>query len=105
MIPGDRRPRLVAARRKCLTFYFYFLDSKLGLLHVRLQSWFPLVMQICVNGHEILARKLDKHGIGYRKQGNAFTWIEDPPRGERQAARMRVPAWTALRCACIATPR
>ncbi len=85
MIPGQKRPRLVPARRKCLTFYFYFLDPKLGLLHVRLQSWFPLVMQICINGHEILARKMDRHKIKYRQQDNAFTWIEDPQRAQRFA--------------------
>ena len=42
LVPGEGRPRLVAARRKCLCFYFYFLDPKLGLVHVRIQSWFPL---------------------------------------------------------------
>lgn len=77
MIPGEKRPRLVNARRKCLTFYFYFLDPKLGLLHVRLQSWFPLLMQVCINGHEILARQMDKHNIQYHQQDNAFTWIEE----------------------------
>jgi hypothetical protein len=96
MIPGEKRPRLVAARRKCLTFYFYFLDPKLGMLHVRLQSWFPLVMQICINGHEILARKLDKHGIGYKKQDNAFTWIEDPPRAQRMADSLVRMNWPRI---------
>lgn len=96
MIPGDRRPRLVTARRKCLAFYFYFLDPKLGLLHVRLQSWFPLVMQICINGHEILARKLDKHHIKYRQQDNAFTWIEDPQRAQRLADAMVRMNWPRI---------
>jgi hypothetical protein len=85
MVPGEKRPRLVGARRKCLTFYFYFLDPKLGMLHVRLQSWFPLVMQVCINGHEVLARKMDQHQIKYRQQDNAFTWIEDPQRAQRLA--------------------
>lgn len=29
MVPGEKRPRLVYARRKCLTFYF--LDPQLGM--------------------------------------------------------------------------
>ena len=96
MVPGDRRPQLVHARRKCLTFYFYFVDPKLGLLHVRLQTWFPLVIQVCLNGHEILARKLDKHGIGYRKQDNAFTWIEDPQRAQRFADGIAGMNWPGI---------
>lgn len=96
MIPAEKRPRLVGARRKCLTFYFYFLDPKLGLLHVRLQSWFPLVMQVCLNGHEVLARKLDKHKIKYRQQDNAFTWIEDPQRAQRFADSLVKMNWPGI---------
>jgi hypothetical protein len=88
MVPGKGRPRLVSARRKCLFFYFYFLDRELGLLHVRIQSWFPLVIQVCSNGHEILARKLDKHGIAYHKEDNAFTWIEDVAGAQRLADKI-----------------
>jgi len=96
LVPGEGRPRLVPAPRKCLCFYFYFLDPKLGLLHVRIQSWFPLVIQICLNGHDILARKLDKHGIAYHKEDNAFTWIEDPRRAQRFADRMVKMNWPRI---------
>jgi hypothetical protein len=96
LMPGKGRPRLVAATRKCLCFYFYFLDPKLGLVHVRLQSWFPLVIQVCLNGHEILARKLDKHGIAYHKQDNAFTWIEDTRRAQRFADRLVRMNWPRI---------
>jgi hypothetical protein len=71
---GKRRPRLVAARRQCLFLYFYFLDRKLGLIHVRIQSWFPFTIQIYLNGHEWLARQLDGKGLAYTRSGNAFTW-------------------------------
>ena len=92
MVPGKGRPRLVGARRKCLTFYFYFLDREMGLMHVRIQSWFPLTIQVCINGHELLARKLDRHGIAYHKEDNAFTWIADVRRAQRFADRLvRIP--------------
>jgi hypothetical protein len=95
---GKGRPRLVSARRKCLTFYFYFLDREMGLMHVRIQSWFPLTIQVCVNGHELLARKLDRHNIAYRKEGNAFTWIADMRRAQRFADRLvRIPWHRRLR--------
>lgn len=46
IVPGPRRPRLQAARRKCLFFHFYYLDREFGLMHIRLQSWFPFTIQI-----------------------------------------------------------
>jgi len=35
------RPRLVNARRPQRVLYFYFLDADLGLIHIRLTTWFP----------------------------------------------------------------
>ena len=65
-------------------------------MHVRIQSWFPLVIQVCLNGHEILARKLDKHGIAYHKEDNAFTWIEDVRRAQRFADRLVKMNWPRI---------
>jgi hypothetical protein len=53
------------------------MDRDFGLIHVRLQTWFPLQIQVYVNGHEWLARKLDKNGIRYRKLENAFIWVDN----------------------------
>src|SRR5487761_381117 len=60
-VRGDRKKkqlRLVAQERKCLHLYFYFLDRDFGLMHIRLQTWLPLTIQVCVNGREWLARLL-----------------------------------------------
>lgn len=85
VIYGKHRPRVVPARRKCLALYFYFLDRELGLLHVRLQTWFPFTLQVCLNGHDWLARRLDRHGIRYEKLDNAFLTIDDAARAQRLA--------------------
>jgi hypothetical protein len=71
-----------SAKRKCLALYFYFVDADFGLIHVRLQRWFPMEIQVYLNGHEWLARKLTANGIGYTKLDNAFTWIEDIERAQ-----------------------
>ena len=34
------------AKRKCLQLYYYFMDPDLGLIHVKLQTWFPLQLQL-----------------------------------------------------------
>jgi len=49
---------VVRRQRKCLHYYAYYLDREFGLMHLRLQSWFPFDLQIYVNGREWLARTM-----------------------------------------------
>ena len=93
---GKQRPKIVAARRKCLCLYFYFVDRELGFMHVRIATWFPFTVQICLNGHDWLARKMDQHGMAYRKRDNAFLWIEDPQRAQRFADRFARKNWPQI---------
>lgn len=69
-------------RRKCLHQYFYFQDPEWGLMHVRLQTWFPFTMFVCLNGREWLARQMDAAGIGYRQRDNCFVDVEDVDRAQ-----------------------
>lgn len=62
---------------KCLHLYFYVPHRRLGLVHLRLQTWFPFLIHICFNGHEWLARQMDEKGLRYHKADNRFTWLED----------------------------
>lgn len=84
---GKGRPRLVNASPRCLCLYYYFIEPDLGLIHVRIQTWLPYVVQVYVNGHEWLAKALDKEGIGYTQVENAFVWIEDMARAQVLANR------------------
>src|SRR5262249_46214002 len=53
------------ARRKCLILYYYFMDREFGLIHVRVQTWFPLPLQVYVNGHGVAgAGSWDRTGAG-----------------------------------------
>jgi hypothetical protein len=82
---GDRQAkklRLVLAPRQCSHYYFYYLDRDFGLMHVRLQSWLPMTVQVCINGREYLARQLNKFGIGYEQRDNCFVQIEDCQRAQ-----------------------
>jgi hypothetical protein len=90
---GKKRPRLLSARRKCLCLYFYFIDPEFGFMHVRIPTWFPFTIQIYLNGHEWLARKLDQYGIGYSKLENAFLWIEAPGRAQGFSNRFPKKNW------------
>jgi hypothetical protein len=68
---------------QCLHLYFYFLDPEFGLMHVRLQTWLPFPIQVCLNGWEWLANRLDKARISYQKSDNCFLHIEDIPKAQR----------------------
>ncbi len=60
---------------KCQHFYFYHLHPEFGLMHLRLQSWFPFQVQICINGREWLSRQMDRYQMNYAPKENCFTWI------------------------------
>jgi hypothetical protein len=87
---------LTPARRKCLFLYFYFLDREFGLMHVRLQTWLPLPMQLCVNGREYLARRLARAGIGYEQRDNCFTRIDDLPRAQQMIDDLETRNWVGF---------
>jgi hypothetical protein len=73
---------LKSAERQCLFVYFYFLDRDFGLMHVRLQTWLPFPVQVCVNGWEWLAHRLDREGIFYQKSDNCFIHIDNIARAQ-----------------------
>ena len=87
---------LVVAKRKCLFVYFYFMDREFGLMHVRLQTWLPMPIQVCLNGREYLARRLDRAGIGYEKRDNCFTRIDDVPRAQQMLNDLEKRDWVAF---------
>jgi hypothetical protein len=68
---------VVRQPRKCLHYYLYYLDPEWGLMHIRLQSWFPFNLQIYLNGREWLARQLDQRGISYQRYDNKLFQIAD----------------------------
>jgi len=80
--------QLVSKERKCLHLYFYYLDREFGLMHVRLQSWLPFTIQVCVNGREWLARQMERAGIKYEQRDNCFSYIADCARAQRLMDRL-----------------
>ena len=75
--------------RKCLHYYFYYMDRDFGLMHMRLQTWFPFGLQIYINGREYLKRQLDKEGIKYTSYQNSITWTEDPKRAQQLSDKLQ----------------
>ena len=56
-VRGNRATRKLELRLQwgtCIHLYFYWMDERLGFLHLRLQKWFPFLVQICLDGREWL---------------------------------------------------
>jgi hypothetical protein len=85
-VVGNRQTKQIELKiepRKCLHFYFYFEHKPFGFMHVRLQTWFPFQIDVCLNGRHWLANQLGAEGIGYRKRENAIIWCQDLVEAQR----------------------
>jgi hypothetical protein len=91
-----KRLELAPRIRKCLHLYHYLLDPEFGLMHVRLQTWIPFTVQICVNGRHWLARQLARAGIGCTQRDNCFSAIDDFKRAQRTMDRLLRSNWPRL---------
>ena len=92
--PERKQLVLESAIRQCLFLYFYYMDREFGLMHVRLQTWLPLSIQVCLNGREYLARRLQRAGIGYEQRDNCFVRIDDVPRAQRMLEDLYRRDWS-----------
>ncbi len=90
---GSGKTGLRMRAGKCLTYYFYLIDPDLGLMYVRVPTWLPCRLQIYFNAHNWLARELDKRGIGYRMEDNAFVGIDDWELAREIAHGFKVEKW------------
>lgn len=98
-VRGDRESRklrLVWEPRKCLHFYFYYMDREFGLMHVRLQSWFPFTIRVYLNGREYLARALEGEGIAFEKADNCLTRIADIARAQQLMDGLSKRSWVGF---------
>jgi hypothetical protein len=81
---------------KCIHLYFYWVHEQVGWLNLRLQTWFPFLVQVCLNGREWLARQMDAEGLAYRREDNCFPWIADLARAQALMDQQHGTDWPAL---------
>jgi hypothetical protein len=74
---------LIHAHRKCQHLYHYFMHPIFGFMHVRLQTWLPFNLHVCINGREWLGRQMGAAGIKYMRRENCFPWVGDLPHAQR----------------------
>lgn len=98
-VRGNRQAKtleLHMAPRKCVHVYHYFDHAEVGFGHVRLQTWLPFTVQVCLNGRHWLEKQLQREGIGYVKDGNCFPFLEDVAAAQRLLDLQLQTAWVPL---------
>lgn len=78
---------------KCAFLYHYYMHPSFGLMHARIQTWFPFAIQVCLNGREWLARQLDRARLGYERRDNKFTDVEDFAKAQALLDRQLRTPW------------
>jgi hypothetical protein len=59
-------------------YYFYIDDEEFGPLFVKVCSYAPWSIKLCLNGHEWAKRQLQKRGIRYEALDNGFLSCSQP---------------------------
>src|SRR5687767_13594442 len=74
----DPNYRILAHQRSRFThYYFYIRDEVLGPIIVRVASFFPFHTTYWLNSHSFMERELERAGIGFHKNDNAFLAVDD----------------------------
>jgi hypothetical protein len=84
-VRGDRATKRLHVELgwgKCLHLYFYLIHPLLGLMHLRLQTWFPFLLHVGLNGREWLSRQLEGEGLKFVREDNCFTQLADVGRAQ-----------------------
>ena len=81
----DGRLELRSVDRKCKYYYLYYLDKHFGFMHVKLQTWFPFLIQVYINGREMMKHVFDENGITYKMYDNSFYEISDIAKAQELA--------------------
>lgn len=85
-----QRTSLKTRQARCLHYYFYFIDADLGLCYLRVPTWAPFRLQFYFNGHNWLARRLEKRRLGFTLIDNALIGLSDFEQAQRIADRFDV---------------
>ena len=59
-------------------YYFYIDDADFGPLFLKVCSYAPWAIKLCLNGHEWAKRQLEKMGIAYEALDNGFLSCANP---------------------------
>jgi hypothetical protein len=86
---GRTYPWLVRASVLAKVYYWYVVDEDFGPLFIKIGSYFPYPIKVCLNGHEFLKRQLAKKGVAYEALGQRPALLRRPRAGPTHRRRPR----------------
>ncbi|HEU4388121.1 MAG TPA: hypothetical protein VFV34_10010 [Blastocatellia bacterium] len=82
-------------------YYFYLRDEVLGAMIMRVGTFIPFEVSFYLNGHNYIENQLRERGVKFKKDDNAFLWVEDVTALQQAAdtlngevIRKRLDYWT-----------
>lgn len=93
---STKRLELVSQERRCAHLYFYYWDHDFGLVHVRLQTWLPFTVQVCLNGREWLAQQLHRTGTRFTQVDNCVCQVADLGLAQRLLRQLETRPWARV---------
>lgn len=93
-------------------YSFHIMDRTWGHLTIKMSGHPPFGAQVILNGHEYVACQAQAADIGFAKEGNCFTRVDDPQRLAQVADTLSQPgtigrlsqvidAWIYTACLCF----
>jgi hypothetical protein len=68
--------------------YFYVQDRDWGPAFVKIGTYLPYPVKLCLNGHEWVKQQLRREGIGFESLDNGFLSCQDPARLQQVCDRL-----------------
>lgn len=96
LAPGEHGPILLPTWTQCKHLYLYLDHPEYGFMSVRMQTWFPYLIQIAMNGREWLARQLEHAGIAFQRCGNKLLHIDDFEAAQQLLDQQLKTNWCSL---------
>lgn len=98
-VAGNRETKKLEPKKRtrpCLHYYHYLIHPVFGWMNIRIQTWFPFTIHICLNGREWLSREMDKAKLPYERWENSFAWIKDFEQAQRLMNGQLAANWPTL---------
>ncbi len=105
--------RNLEKKRQFVNHYsFHIMDPAWGHLTIKMSGHPPFAAQVILNGHEYVACQAQAAGIGFTKEGNCFTRVDEPERLAQVADTLSQPGtagrlgqvidrWIYTACLCF----
>jgi hypothetical protein len=85
---GRPYPWMVRSTAMVNHWYWYILDRDFGPLFLKVCTYFPYTVKVCLNGHEYLKQQLTQAGVVFEALDNGLRSCADPARAQQLCDRL-----------------